>query len=113
MLTGVRKYESSKRAEYDFDMEKAFDKMKNKEYNMPRNWKRISPICYFTNTDIWLFILLHKIDINIMYRYGFDRVGCLICPYASAYTNLLIKHYYDKQWERWRKVLENNYRKNM
>ena len=44
-----------------------------------------------------------------MYRYGFDRVGCLICPYASAYTNLLIKHYYDKQWERWRKVLENNY----
>lgn len=108
MMTGVRKYESSKRSKYEFDMQKAFKKM-NISYNMPYEWKRISPICYFKNVDIWLMILMYNIEVNEMYKFGFNRVGCLICPYASPYTNLLIKKYYKFQWNRWANILEYNY----
>ena len=53
--------------------------------------------------------MMYNLDINNMYKYGFERVGCLCCPYASPYTNLLIKYYYPKQWERWMNILKNNY----
>jgi phosphoadenosine phosphosulfate reductase len=108
-LLGVRKYESAKRAFYEFDLQEAYDKHPDKEYNMPREWKRIAPICDITDEDIWLYILKEKIDINPMYYKGFSRCGCLICPYNSLYTNLLIQEYYSTQWKRWMDIVSKNY----
>ena len=110
ILTGVRKYESAKRADYEFNIVEAIKKTKGESYlNLPKLWNRIAPICYMADVDVWLIILMYKLDINNMYKYGFERVGCLCCPYASPYTNLLIKYYYPKQWQRWMNVLKNNY----
>jgi phosphoadenosine phosphosulfate reductase len=44
-----------------------------------------------------------------MYNIGFNRVGCLICPYQSDYVDLLIKEYYPKQYKRWTLILEKGY----
>ena len=110
MLLGVRRFESAKRAYYEFDLEKANDKHPSKEYNLPRNWKKIAPICDLTDTETWLYILMNDIKINPMYNKGFNRTGCLICPYASPYTNLLIQHYYPLQWKRWINILLKNYK---
>ena len=110
ILTGVRKYESAKRADYEFNIVEAIKKTKGESYlNLPKLWNRIAPICYMSDVDVWLIILMYNLDINNMYKYGFKRVGCLCCPYASPYTNLLIKYYYPKQWQRWMNVLKNNY----
>jgi phosphoadenosine phosphosulfate reductase len=108
-LLGVRKYESAKRSFYEFDIQKAYDEHPDKEYNMPKEWKRIAPICYMTDADVWLYILKEKIDVNPMYRMGFERVGCLICPYCTPYTNLLIQFYYPMQWSRWMDIVSMNY----
>jgi phosphoadenosine phosphosulfate reductase len=108
-LLGVRKYESAKRSFYEFDIQQAFDNQKDKEYNMPREWKRIAPICYMTDADIWLYIMKEKIEVNPMYYKGFSRCGCLICPFSSPYTNMLIQKYYPQQWQRWMDIVSKNY----
>ena len=107
-LVGVRKYESTKRAHYEFNIKESTIKA-GKEYNMPMNWDRIAPICYWKTSQVWLYILQEGIEFNPMYKKGFSRCGCLICPYGSPYTNLLIKEYYPKQWERWMGILAKNY----
>lgn len=110
ILTGVRKYESTKRADYEFNIKEAIYKTKGESYyNMPSDWVRIAPICYLTDTDVWLYILKENIEINPMYELGFERVGCLICPYGSPYTNLLIQYFYPKQWDRWMNIVKMNY----
>ena len=108
-LLGVRKYESAKRAFYEFNLQKAYDDNPNKEYNMPREWKRIAPICYITDADIWLYIMKEKIEVNPMYYKGFSRCGCLVCPFNSPYTNMLIQKYYPQQWKRWMNIVSKNY----
>jgi len=108
-LLGVRKFESAKRAFYEFNIQEAYDNHPDKEYNMPRDWKRIAPICYMTDADIWLYIIKEKIEVNPMYEMGFSRCGCLICPFNSPYTNMLIQKYYPQQWERWMNIVSKNY----
>ena len=52
---------------------------------------------------------LNNLKVNPMYYKGFNRCGCLICPYNSEYTDLLIKKYYPQQYNRWMKIIEKNY----
>lgn len=108
-MLGVRKYESAKRAFYEFDIRQAYNNTKDKNYNMPDNWERIAPICYWTDTEIWLYIIRENMIVNPMYYKGFNRCGCLVCPYNSDYTNLLIKKYYPLQWARWMNIVAKNY----
>ena len=44
-----------------------------------------------------------------MYKLGFQRVGCLLCPYQSNYNDLLIQKYYPQRWDWWMNILEKNY----
>ena len=46
---------------------------------------------------------------NDMYNKGFNRIGCLICPYQSDVVELLIKNHYPKQWKRWVDILAKGY----
>lgn len=108
ILLGVRKYESVKRSFYEFDINEAH-KTNKKPINMPKNWKRIAPICYWTDRDIWLYIISENLEVNPLYRYGFNRCGCLICPYNTDYTDLMIKEYFPKMWTRWNNILLKNY----
>lgn len=108
-LLGVRKYESTKRAFYEFDIRQAYENKKDKNYNMPSNWERIAPICYWTDEDVWLYIILNDLKVNPMYYKGFNRCGYLLCPYNSEYTDLLIKRYYPQQYNRWMNIIKKNY----
>ena len=38
------------------------------------------PIFYWADIDIWLYILGEKIDFNDAYRFGYDRIGCIVRP---------------------------------
>jgi phosphoadenosine phosphosulfate reductase len=105
LLLGMRKDESSKRSKYDWDL----NKVMGEKSNVPDNWKRFLPLVNWTDADIWLYILMNNIKINEMYYKGYNRCGCLICPYASDYVDLLTQKYYPHQWERWMKLVEKNY----
>ena len=74
-MLGVRKYESTKRAFYEFDIRQAYENKKDKEYNMYDNWERIAPICYWSDVDIWLYIMREGMKVNPMYYKGFNRCG--------------------------------------
>lgn len=43
----------------------------------------LMPLLNWANHEIWLYILLQGIPINIAYRQGFSRVGCILCPESS------------------------------
>jgi phosphoadenosine phosphosulfate reductase len=40
----------------------------------------ISPILYWSNSDIWQFIRSRKIPYCELYDEGFHRIGCMFCP---------------------------------
>lgn len=105
---GMRSSESSKRNFYDFDLNEAY-KQSDKKLASPDNWKRFLPIVKWTDEEVWLFILKNKLQYNKMYDLGFNRVGCLICCFQHDYIDLLIRHYYPKQWSRWEDILSKGY----
>lgn len=47
----------------------------------------VNPIYEWTYRDIWDFIYARKIDINILYSQGFERIGCIGCPMQSFYKH--------------------------
>lgn len=115
LLLGMRKYESSKRSEYDYylneRMNELFEQTGKSKYklNVPANWVRFLPCVEWYDKDVWLYILREEIEFNRMYRLGFNRVGCLLCPYASDYVDLLIEEQYEFLWNRWCEIVEKNY----
>lgn len=108
MLLGMRKHESQKRAFYDWDLNEAY-KREGKEILIPEIWHRFLPIVNWRDEDVWLYILHNEVKANRMYSLGFNRVGCLCCPFSSDYTDLLIKKYYPLQWKMWEDMIRKNY----
>ncbi|WP_075810186.1 phosphoadenosine phosphosulfate reductase family protein [Clostridium perfringens] len=115
LFLGMRKYESSKRADYDWYLNDAINEMylqtKKDKYklNVPKNWIRFLPIVEWENKDIWLYMIKENIRFNEQYLKGFSRIGCLICPYASDYNHILTKYWYPRFQKRWDNVVEKNY----
>lgn len=109
IFLGMRKSESPDRSKYDWDLNEAFLKNKGK-LDVPSNWKRFLPILNWTDVDIWLYILKNKLKYNEMYNLGFNRCGCLICPYQDDYIDLITEEYYPFLWNRWMNILEINYK---
>jgi len=66
-----------------------------------------SPILNWSEFDVWLYILLHGLDFNDAYRWGFSRVGCWVCPMNSDWSDFLTRLYYPEKVARWREQLVN------
>ena len=81
---GVRREESSKRSDYN---------------RIGLGVKHLTiincrPLIDWKSTEIYLYLFSRKIEINNNYRYGFSRVGCSICPFASDWSEFLISKLY-------------------
>lgn len=105
---GMRCLESQKRSHYDWDLNKS-QVASGGKLNVPNNWKRFLPIVKWTDAEVWLYILNRNLTYNKMYNLGFNRIGCLICPYESDYVELLIKYNYPKAWSKWVDILKKGY----
>lgn len=108
-MIGVRRYESAKRACYEMVMDYEWRKSHFNNSNIPKRWINFSPIIDMKDEEVWLLILKKQWNFNRMYKLGFHRIGCLICPYQQDYVDLLIQKYYPKAWERWIGILKKNY----
>ena len=87
LFEGVRAEESNRRAN-------RARVGKNVKHN---NIINASPILYWNPTEVYLYLLSHKLPINQGYRNGLSRVGCVICPYSSSWSeDLCGKLYSDK-----------------
>lgn len=109
-MLGVRSKESEKRKDYvpimDYDWGvEHFDKN-----NIPKPWIKFAPMAEeWSDTDVWLFMLMKNIPYCEKYNKGYSRVGCAICPFQSAYEGVLNAYYYPNYVERWNKILLKQY----
>lgn len=66
---------------------------KNVKHNKIIN---VSPILEWSAIEIYLYILLNNLPINEAYRRGLSRVGCVICPYSSSWSEDLCGQLYSE-----------------
>jgi phosphoadenosine phosphosulfate reductase len=95
---GIRKSESVSRSKYN----RVED---NAEAIKIQKQKVASPIFYWRDIDIWLYILGENIDFNDAYRLGYDRVGCWCCPNNNERAQYLSSIYMPVQSSKWREYL--------
>jgi len=63
------------------------------------------PIFYFSEADVWLYILSNDLDFNEAYRLGYKRIGCWLCPNGKEKTVFLNYLYYNDKATAWREQL--------
>ncbi len=81
MITGVRGDESTARADYD---ELSLGKKLPGQYSY-------HPILEWSSAEVFLLIYAHNLLLNKAYKFGFNRVGCIMCPNSSD-KHEFIKH---------------------
>lgn len=95
---GIRKAESVSRSKYN-RIEDSADAVKIKQQTVA------SPIFFWKDADIWLYILSEGIDFNDAYRLGYDRVGCWCCPNNNQRAQFLSQIYMPERTKQWREFL--------
>ena len=55
------------------------------------------PILEWNMVEIYLYILKYKIPINLAYRNGMTRVGCVLCPFSSDWNDMISNMRYKEQ----------------
>jgi len=105
MFMGIRNSESSKRSSRQY--------IEHDPKWGDKNWFSCLPIRKWSDFDVWLYILKYNLEINPKYRKGYSRVGCsVVCPYATKYSWVLDKYWYEYAYNRWRKILKDFFVRN-
>jgi phosphoadenosine phosphosulfate reductase len=95
---GIRKCESVSRSKYNRIED-------NAESVKIQKQKVASPIFFWKDIDIWLYILSEHVDFNDAYRLGYDRVGCWCCPNNNVRAQFLSSIYMPEQSKKWHEFL--------
>lgn len=97
---GIRRDESVARSKYN-RVEDNAESVKIQKQTVA------TPIFYWKDIDIWLYILTEQIDFNEAYRLGYDRVGCWCCPNNNLRAQFLSSIYMPERYKQWRDFLIN------
>lgn len=100
---GIRAEESSKRSKYG--RINYFKKLGHTHYY---------PIFHWQEWEIWEFIREQKLPYPVLYDWGFDRIGCVVCPYHSERTGRIHQRYRDhwpKFFDRYEKGIADLFHK--
>lgn len=84
VFEGVRNNESSKRAAYN----RVGEGVKHV------NLINCRPIIKWSSTEIYLYMFKNGVQINPAYTLGLTRVGCGVCPFASDWSEYVIRKRY-------------------
>ena len=101
---GIRKSESVSRSKYN-RIENDAESVKIQQQTVA------SPIFFWKDVDIWLYIFAERIDFNAAYRLGYDRVGCWCCPNNNQRAQFLSRIYMPIESQKWRDFLVDFARK--
>lgn len=95
---GIRKSESATRSKYNRIEGKA-ESIKIRQQTV------VSPIFFWSDADVWLYIFSEGIDFNSAYRLGYDRVGCWCCPNNNQRAQFLSRIYMPDESKQWHNFL--------
>ncbi len=87
-IDGVRSEESVKRSSYE-----RIGKGKH------TNVTNAHPILGWNTTEIFLYIFRYSLPINLSYRLGKARVGCIVCPFSTAWDDMIVKNQYPNEFK--------------
>lgn len=82
VFDGIRAEESDARATYSMVSEGSKHAVQN----------NCSPIFKWNTSELFIYMLQHKLPFNKLYRYGSHRVGCKLCPMASEWYECVINN---------------------
>lgn len=94
------KVEGNKQAKVlTFDGVRAEESTRRSGYNRIGKGKHIftynaHPILQWNTVEIFLYMMMHDLPNNPAYRLGFSRVGCVICPFGSDWSDYLVTKLY-------------------
>lgn len=94
------KVEGNKQARVlTFDGVRAEESTRRSGYNRIGKGKHVftfnaHPILNWNAVEIFLYMLSHDLPINPAYKFGFSRVGCIICPFGSDWSDHLVSKLY-------------------
>ncbi len=60
-----------------------------------------SPINDWSSLQVWLYLMKEKVNANPLYRAGFDRVGCWLCPSCELAEFKLVEELHPELWKTW------------
>lgn len=95
---GIRKSESVSRSKYN-RVEDAAESVKIQQQTVA------SPIFFWKDADIWLYMFSEDVDFNEAYKLGYDRVGCWCCPNNNQRAQFLSRIYMPDESGKWRTFL--------
>ena len=95
---GIRKSESVSRSKYN-RVEDDAESVKIQQQTVA------SPIFFWKDLDVWLYLLAEGVDFNEAYRLGYDRVGCWCCPNNNQRAQFLSRIYMPERSKEWRDFL--------
>ncbi len=95
---GIRKNESVSRSKYN-RVEDDAESVKIQQQTVA------SPIFFWKDMDVWLYLLAENVDFNEAYRLGYDRVGCWCCPNNNQRAQFLSRIYMPEKSKEWRDFL--------
>ena len=94
---GLRKAESRRRSEYP----RIFQSEKFARQVAAR------PILNWSSLAVWLYIYYKDLLFNPLYKRGYARLGCFLCPYNTNYDDYLNSYYQIPRWQQWLNFLED------
>lgn len=95
---GIRKSESVSRSKYN-RVEDDAESVKIQQQTVA------SPIFFWKDMDVWLYLLAEGVDFNDAYRLGYDRVGCWCCPNNNQRAQFLSRIYMPEKSKQWKEFL--------
>lgn len=99
MITGVRGDESAARSDYD---ELSMGKKLPGQYSF-------HPILDWSSAEVYLYIYSQNLLFNEAYKYGFNRVGCIMCPNSSEKHEFIKRKCFPKDVDKFcEKILSNS-----
>ena len=99
---GIRKNESKSRAKFERIRKNTKIIMQYSAY----------PVFDWTDFEVWLYILWRNIPFNPLYLYGFNRIGCWVCPNNGKFDDFLLKRVHPELYEKWNRWLINYAKRN-
>lgn len=97
-ILGMRRAESLKRSSY-----KCFED----HHNGRGKW--LLPILNWGDSDVWQYITENTLPVNPLYREGFNRIGCVLCPFAGKSEIKLSLEKFPKLVNCWRLAVYRNF----
>lgn len=103
MITGVRGDESAARSDYD---ELSLGKKLAGQYSF-------HPILDWSSAEVYLYIFMNNLLMNKAYKYGFNRVGCIMCPNSSGNHEYMKRAFFEKEVDKFCKIITDTSKKDL